>query len=118
MTETKTAKRPARKADPTAAVLAEVKGTRKLLGFPRMPVAGGRRPEKGRAYFLRQANRWRSVSTARDLADVPGWDAKLLAEAFGTLAETEPVPTRAGLVRLAALTVAAIESIDEEAAGA
>ncbi|MCH0567479.1 hypothetical protein [Streptomyces sp. MUM 2J] len=115
MTETKTPKRPARRAsDPTTAVLSEVKAARKLVGDRTAPLAGGQRPAKGRAYHLRESNRWRSINHGRELAETPGWDSAVLAEAFGTFAEPEARHARAGLVRLAALAIAAVESIDQE----
>ncbi|MGZ2360707.1 hypothetical protein LRE75_29180 [Streptomyces sp. 372A] len=117
MTETpKTTKRPAgRKADPATAILAEVTAARKLVGAVSMPLTGGLRPVKGRAHHLREANRWRSIEQSRRLAETPGWDSSLLAALFGTVAEPTPEGARAGLVRLAALAVAAVEDIDREA---
>lgn len=115
MTETKPTKRPARKADPTTAVLAEVKTARRAIGNRSMPLAGGQRPAKGQAHHLRESNRWRAIEYGRDLAETPGWDSSLLAAVFGAFAEREPEHTRAGLVRLAALAVAAVECVDQDA---
>ncbi|MFG2147379.1 hypothetical protein ACGFRG_24810 [Streptomyces sp. NPDC048696] len=111
MTELRT-KRPA----PVTAILAEVRAARKSVEDRTVPVAGGHRPHKGRAHHLHEASRWRTISASRDLDGVPGWDSTLLAAAFGTLAEQRPEDARAGLVHLAALAVAAVESIDREAA--
>ncbi|MGW6745441.1 hypothetical protein ACWGDX_32665 [Streptomyces sp. NPDC055025] len=115
MTETTPTKRSARKADPTTAVLAEVKTARKVLGPRHLPVAGGERPAKGRAYHERQSNRWRAIEYGRTLAKTSGWDSAVLAAAFSALAETDPEHSRSGLVRLAAVAVAAVESLDQEA---
>ncbi|MGW1836990.1 hypothetical protein [Streptomyces sp. NPDC002067] len=115
MTEAPT-KRPARRSVPSAAVISEVKTARKQVGDRRMPIAGGRHPVKGRAHHVREAGRWRTVEQCRELADTPGWDSALLAATFTALAEQDPQRTRSGLVRLAALAVAAVETIDREAA--
>lgn len=115
MTEAKPTKRPGRRSDPTTAVITEVKTARKLIGDRGMPLAGGQRPVKGRAYHLRESNRWRAIEYGRELAETPGWDSAVLAATFGAFAEQDPQHSRAALVRLAALAVAAIESIDREA---
>ncbi|MFI7315502.1 hypothetical protein [Streptomyces venezuelae] len=118
MTETtakKTTKRPARKPDPATAVLAEVKVARKAYAGLSMPVAGGHNPPKGREHHEREANRWMAADTARKFDGVPGWDSALLAQAYRTLSEREPERVRSGLVRLAALAVSAVESLDREA---
>ncbi|WP_411120624.1 hypothetical protein [Streptomyces sp. x-19] len=96
--------------------MAEVKSARKVLGTRRLPAAGGERPAKGRAYHLRQSNRWRAIEHSRTLAKTSGWDSAVLAAAFGAFTESEPQHIRSGLVRLAALAVAAVESLDQEAA--
>ncbi|MFI9205317.1 hypothetical protein [Streptomyces sp. NPDC053048] len=110
MTDTK--KRPAS----VTAILSEVRAARKVVGERLVPMAGGRHPNKGREHHQREANRWRSIDISRDLDGVPGWDSTLLAATFGALAEEDPRHVRGGLVRLAALAVAAVESIDREAA--
>ncbi|MFJ9158663.1 hypothetical protein ACIRPS_17890 [Streptomyces griseoviridis] len=112
---TETTKRPTRKADPTTAVLAEVRTARKVLGTRHLPVAGGERPAKGRSYHQRQSNRWRAIEHSRTLAETSGWDSAVLAAAFGALAEPDPQHSRSGLVRLAAVAIAAVESLDQEA---
>ncbi|OII68259.1 hypothetical protein [Streptomyces sp. CC77] len=113
---TKTTKRPpTRKPDPATAILAEVKAARKAIADDPMPLAGGQRPAKGLIHHQGEANRWRSIEMSRRHAETPGWDASLLAALYGALAEAEPMNARAGLVRLAALTVAAVEDIDREA---
>ncbi|MEU0739282.1 hypothetical protein [Streptomyces sp. NPDC006134] len=116
MTETTTkTKRPAgRKTNPATAILAEVKAERKAVEAEPIPLAGGQRPTKAKVHYQREANRWRSVETSRRLAERPGWDASLLAALYGALAEAEPKNARSGLVRLAALAVAAVEDIDRE----
>lgn len=111
MTETKT-KRPAS----VTTILSEVRAARKLMEDRLVPVTGGRHPHKGRDHHQREANRWRSIDMSRDLDGVPGWDSTLLAGTFGALAEQDSKHLRGGLVRLAALAVAAVESIDREAA--
>ncbi|MFF4701122.1 hypothetical protein [Streptomyces chattanoogensis] len=117
MTEGKTTRRPAgRRPDPATAIFTEVRAARKLLGDKPMPLAGGQRPTKGRAHHQREANRWRSIETSRQLASTPGWDSTLLAACFEAFAEQDTQHSRDGLVRLAALAVAAVESIDREAA--
>ncbi|MEU7148506.1 hypothetical protein AB0B15_10775 [Streptomyces sp. NPDC045456] len=116
MTEAKTTKRPARRPDPMTTVIADVKAARKQLAERGMPLAGGQRPAKGRAHHRREAARWQAIERGRDLAETPGWDASLLAGLYEALAEAEPKTARAGLVRLAALAVAAVEDIDQGAA--
>ncbi|MEU3709030.1 hypothetical protein [Streptomyces catenulae] len=115
MTEATATKRPARRTDPSTAVIGEVKAARKQVGDRRMPVAGGRHPVKGRAHHVREAARWRSVEQGRELAGSPGWDSTLLTAVFTALADQDPQRTRSGLVHLAALAVAAVEAIDREA---
>ncbi|MET9642486.1 hypothetical protein [Streptomyces syringium] len=119
MTETTakktTTKRPARRPDPATAVLAEVKAARKAYSGQSMPVAGGHNPLKGREHHEREANRWMAADTARKFDGVPGWDSAVLAQAYRTLAESEPEHIRAGLIRLAALAISAVESLDREA---
>ncbi|MEU7643379.1 hypothetical protein [Streptomyces huasconensis] len=112
---TETTKRPARRTDRTAAVVAEVRAARKTLGDEPMPLTGGQRPAKGRVHHQRESNRWRSIEMSRRLAATPGWDSTLLAATFGAFAEEEAQHVRGGLIRLAALAVAAVESIDQEA---
>ncbi|MFI9228959.1 hypothetical protein [Streptomyces rimosus] len=114
MTEAKTTKRPARRPDPMTSVIADVKAARKQLGERSMPLAGGQRPAKGRAHHRREATRWRAIERGRDLAGTPGWDASLLAGLYEALADVGPKSARTGLVRLAALAVAAVEDIDRE----
>ncbi|MFB8020035.1 hypothetical protein ACFC36_15915 [Streptomyces rubiginosohelvolus] len=109
MTQAKT-----RRPTPTTAILADVRAARKLIDDRLVPVGGGRHPHKGRDHHQREANRWRSVDISRDLDGVPGWDSTLLAGLFGALAERDPAHVRSGLVRLAALAVAAVESLDKE----
>ncbi|MEU6959569.1 hypothetical protein [Streptomyces chrestomyceticus] len=116
MTEAKTTKRPARRPDPTTTVIVDIKAARKQLGERGMPLAGGQRPTKGRAHHRREATRWQAIERGRDLAGTPGWDGSLLAGLYEALAETEQKSARAGLVRLAALAVAAVEDIDQAAA--
>ncbi|MFF4528208.1 hypothetical protein ACFY1P_02950 [Streptomyces sp. NPDC001407] len=111
MTDPKT-KRPAS----VTAILSEVRAARKDIDERHVPLAGGRHPHKGRDHHQQEANRWRAIDTSRDLDGVPGWDSTLLAGAFGALAEQDPKHVRGGLVRLAALAVAAVESIEREAA--
>ncbi|MEV5136225.1 hypothetical protein AB0K71_15855 [Streptomyces syringium] len=53
---------------------------------------------------------------SRRLAGNPGWDSTFLAACFGVFAEQDTQRVRGELVRLAALAVAAVESIDREAA--
>ncbi|MER5632189.1 hypothetical protein [Streptomyces nitrosporeus] len=117
MTETpKMTKRPVgRKADPATAILAEVKAARKAVAYDRMPLAGGLVPVKGREHHLREARRWEGVEDARRLTDMPGWDSTLIPALYGALAEQDMQHARDGLVRLAALAVAAVEDIDREA---
>lgn len=114
MTEA-TPKRTTRKADPSTAVLAEVRAARKAIGARHMPIAGGERPDKGRAHHRHQATRWKAIEHSRSVAETPGWDSALLASAFGAVAESNPEHIRSGLVRLAALAVGAVESLDREA---
>ncbi|MFF7254768.1 hypothetical protein [Streptomyces microflavus] len=95
------------------AILAEVRGARKFIDNRHVPIAGGRHPNKGRDHHQREANRWRSNDIGRNLDGVPGWDSTLLAGLFGALAEAEEAHVRGGLVRVAALAVAAVESIDQ-----
>ncbi|MFE7480045.1 hypothetical protein [Streptomyces sp. NPDC057552] len=103
-----------RRPTPVTAILADIRTARKHLDDRLVPVGGGRHPHKGRDHHQREAARWRSVDISRDLDGVPGWDSTLLAALFGALAEQDPVHVRSGLVRLAALTVATLESLDKE----
>ncbi|MGC4928100.1 hypothetical protein [Streptomyces sp. DT117] len=93
-----------------------MRAARKAVGSAAMPLIGGQRPVKGLAHHLREANRWRAVEQGRRLADVPGWDSALIPALYGALAEQDSQHARNGLVRLAALAVAAVEDIDQGAA--
>lgn len=114
MTET-TTKRPARKADPTTAVLAEVRAERKLLGDEARPLGGGLRPERARLHYRLEADRWAGIAVSRALANRPGWDAELLAVLNGAIATADSTAARAGLVQVAALATAAVEQLDQAA---
>ncbi|MEU5427590.1 hypothetical protein AB0H73_18575 [Streptomyces olivoreticuli] len=116
MTEPKPTTAPGRRKDPTAAVLAEVKAERKLVGDEARPLGGGLRPERARPYYRREADRWAEIAFARSLADKAGWDGELLAALNAALASADRDAARAGLVHVAALAVTAVEQLDRRAA--
>ncbi|WP_372407171.1 hypothetical protein [Streptomyces luteireticuli] len=115
MTETATTKPSPRKANPTTAVLADVKIERKALGDEPRPLGGGLRPERARLHYNREADRWAEIATARALIDRAGWDAELLATLNRAIGAADPTVARAGLIEVAALAVAAAEQIDQAA---
>ncbi|MFJ1932598.1 hypothetical protein ACIOGZ_07960 [Kitasatospora sp. NPDC088160] len=114
MTDTTTKRRPARKTDPTTAVLAEVRAERQLLDDEPRPLGGGLRPDRARLHHRREADRWADIAVTRGLAGRPGWDAELLATLNAAIATSDSVVARAGLVQVAALATAAVEQLDQD----
>ncbi|KOG26835.1 hypothetical protein [Streptomyces viridochromogenes] len=117
MTET-TAKRtaprkaPARKTDPFSAVLAEVGAEAREVGDLPSALVGGHLPSRGAEIYRRRAEDWDSINEARQDAGTFGVDGLAVQVAFSAFGGRTVEDIRKGLVRLASLTVAAVEQID------
>jgi hypothetical protein len=110
--ETTTAKRGGRKADPLTGILAEVKAELKAIGgLAEFPLGGGAVPTKARRHYRKQAEMWHGINEVREAAGTSGHDGFLLEAAYDVLSHDEP-QARADLLKLAALVVGIIESLD------
>ncbi|MGW3336233.1 hypothetical protein ACWDCL_01965 [Streptomyces sp. NPDC001009] len=116
MTETakKTAPRkaPARKADPIAAVVAELGAAARKIGDLPSTLVGGHLPERGSETYRRRATEWEAINEVRADADWLGVDGLAVQTAFAAFGGRTIDEIREGLVRLGSLTIAAVEQID------
>ncbi|MGA5019224.1 hypothetical protein ACPCAA_17630 [Streptomyces griseoincarnatus] len=107
-------KAPARKADPFAAVLAEVADAANRVGDLPSNLVGGHLPSRGRESYLSRAEDWSSINEARQTEGVLGVDGLAVQVAFAAFGGRTVEEIRSGLVRLASLAVAAVNQIDRE----
>ncbi|MER7109664.1 hypothetical protein [Streptomyces sp. NPDC000229] len=107
-------KAPARKADPLAAVLAEVQAAANEVGPLPPHLVGGVYPERGTDAYRKRGEEWAIINADRGEVGVLGVDGLAIEVAFAAFGGRTPEEIRKGLVRLASLAVAAIGQIDGE----
>ncbi|MCX5237201.1 hypothetical protein OG824_18545 [Streptomyces prunicolor] len=107
-------KAPARKADPFAAVLAEMGHAARQVGALPSTLVGGNLPERGTETYRRRAVEWDLINNTRRAGDVLGVDGLAVQVAFAAFGGRTVEEIRDGLVHLASLAVAAIGQIDRE----
>ncbi|WP_217129350.1 hypothetical protein [Streptomyces sp. AC558_RSS880] len=108
-------KAPARKADPFAAVLAEVGTAARKVGDLPSALVGGHLPSRGAESYRRRAEDWDAINEARQDAGTFGVDGLAVQVAFSAFGGRTVEEIREGLVRLASLALAAVEQIDRGA---
>ncbi|MGW1558289.1 hypothetical protein ACWCQ1_17465 [Streptomyces sp. NPDC002144] len=117
MTEATTAKktagkRPARAADPLAAILTEVRNQARTVGDLPPNLVGGHLPSRGADNYRMRADDWAAINEAREDAGTLGVDGLAVQTAFAAFGGRTVDEIRSGLVRLAALAVSAVAQID------
>ncbi|MEU3265141.1 hypothetical protein [Streptomyces bacillaris] len=107
-------KTPARKADPFAAVLAELSAAAHQVGDLPSTLVGGLSPSRGSDVYRKRADEWDLINETRQDADLLGVDGLAIQIAFAAFGGRTAEEIRKGLVRLGSLTVAAIGQLDRE----